>query len=213
MKLKVLLPLIISVGLTACHSPKKTEGLPFFNSASFSPEWISSNGEAFGQIHTIAPFQFIDQNGVLFGSEQLKGTPYVADFFFTLCPSICPKMTSNLAEIQNSFEASEVQLVSFSAMPWADSVTVLRDYAEARAIDDKQWHLLTGDTGAIYTLARKSFFAEKEMGLNKNSNEFLHTENFILVDGSGRIRGVYNGTLSLEMKRLKEDLQTLLTSG
>lgn len=213
---KVLLLLNISLTLAAFSCQKRAAQetpLPFFNSAQFTPEWIDAKDKAYNQIHTIDQFSLLDQEGNTITNKDLEGSIYVADFFFTICPSICPKMTSNLATIQKAFNPEEVKLLSFSVMPWADSVSVLRNYAEVRGIDSQQWHLLTGNTEEIYHLARKSFFAEKEIGLSKTSREFLHTENFILVDGKGRIRGVYNGTLPLEMIRLKEDIQTLLALG
>jgi len=213
---KVLLLLNISLILTVLSCQNKTSEetpLPFFNSADFTPEWIEPGDDGYEQIHTIKQFSLSDQEGNTIDNKDLEGNIYVADFFFTICPSICPKMTSNLATIQVDFGPEEVKMLSFSVMPWADSVPVLKEYAEVRDINSNQWHLLTGDTEEIYDLARKSFFAEKEIGLNKTSNEFLHTENFILVDGKGRIRGVYNGTLPLEMIRLKDDIKTLLKLG
>lgn len=213
---KVLLLLNISLIMStlACQKKEVEETpLPFFNTADFTPEWIDPSDRAYERIHTIDQFSFLNQQGSTITNQDLKGSIYVADFFFTICPSICPKMTSNLASIQEAFQAEEVKLLSFSVMPWADSVSVLNEYATVRGIESKQWHLLTGDTDEIYSLARQSFFAEKAIGLNKTSNEFLHTENFILVDGKGRIRGVYNGTLALEMTRLKQDIETLLRLG
>lgn len=213
---RVLLLLNISLilGTLACQEKAIEEtALPFFNSADFTPEWIDLKDDAYDKIHTIGQFSLLNQDGNSISNNDLKGSIYVADFFFTICPSICPKMTSNLATIQESFDPEEVKLLSFSVMPWADSVSVLNEYAEVRGIESKQWHLLTGNTEEIYDLARRSFFAEKEIGLNKTSNEFLHTENFILVDAEGRIRGVYNGTLPLEMTRLKQDISTLLKLG
>lgn len=213
---RVLLLLNISLLLStlACQEKAIEEtALPFFNSADFTPEWIDPKDDAYDKIHTIGQFSLFNQDGNSISNKDLKGSIYVANFFFTICPSICPKMTSNLATIQEFFDPEEVKLLSFSVMPWADSVSVLNEYAEVRGIESKQWHLLTGNTEEIYDLARRSFFAEKEIGLNKTSNEFLHTENFILVDAEGRIRGVYNGTLPLEMTRLKQDISTLLKLG
>lgn len=212
---KVSLPLLlISLGLAFSCSPENKETpLPFYNAAEFTPEWIEQSSESYDQIHTIAPFQFTNQEGQSITNTDLEGSIYVADFFFTICPSICPKMTSNLTRIQDAFTSEQVKLVSYSVMPWADSVSVLKNYAEVKGINSNQWHLLTGETDEIYDLARKSFFAEKEIGLNKSSDEFLHTENFILVDTKGRIRGVYNGTLPIEMTRLKRDIETLLALG
>lgn len=210
---KFLLLFSISLICLSCKKEVKELSLPFFNTADFTPEWIDEGSKAYKQIHSIDQFSFLNQDGDIVSNSDLEGSIYVADFFFTICPSICPKMTSNLATIQEAFKPEEVKLLSFSVMPWADSVSVLHSYAEVRGIDSKQWNLLTGETEEIYNLARRSFFAEKEIGLNKDTNEFLHTENFILVDQMGRIRGVYNGTLPLEMIRLKEDIKTLLEQG
>lgn len=200
--------LVMSCGKEVAKTP-----LPFYNSADFTPEWIDSDDPAYQTIHVIDDFSFTNQEGEAVTNEQLEGKVYVADFFFTVCPGICPKMTTNLASIKETYGPEEVKLVSFSVMPWADSVEVLKNYADVRGIDSRQWHLLTGETEKIYDLARSSYFAEKEIGLDKDSDEFLHTESFILVDQKGRIRGVYNGTLLLEMKRLKQDIKTLLELG
>lgn len=212
---KVYIPLLLISLLIAssCKEKESQTSLPFYNSADFTPQWIEKSDPAYNEIHTIDAFSLTNQEGETVENTSLEGSVYVADFFFTICPSICPKMTSNLSRIQKIFTADQVKIVSYSVMPWADSVSVLKNYAEVKNIDSEQWHLLTGETETIYKLARQSFFAEKEIGLNKSSDEFLHTENFILVDGKGRIRGVYNGTLPIEMSRLQQDIETLLALG
>ena len=195
------------------HHQDEEIPFPYYNTADFTPIWIKEDISV-GVLHTIEKFSFVNQNGETVTNESLSGKIYVADFFFTICPSICPKMTSNLARIQNEFQnEKDIRLVSFSVMPWVDSVSVLKNYADVHQINANQWQLLTGDTEEIYKLARQSFFAEKEIGLNKNTDEFLHTENFILIDGQGHIRGVYNGTIGLEMIRLSEDIRTLKSKG
>ena len=214
MKKVYLLLLLTSLWIASSCTKKETlTSLPYYNSADFTPEWIEKSDPNYQDIHTIDAFSLTNQDGETIENASLEGSIYVADFFFTICPSICPKMTSNLSRIQKSFSAEQVKIVSYSVMPWADSVSVLKNYAEVKDINSEQWHLLTGDTEAIYKLARQSFFAEKEIGLNKSSDEFLHTENFILVDTKGRIRGVYNGTLPIEMTRLQQDIETLLELG
>jgi len=201
-------------GCTNQNKETKETPLPFYNSADFTPEWVNKEDEQFSQIHTIADFNFQNQSGNMINNESLAGKIYVADFFFTICPSICPKMTSNLEKIQAEFINDEsVMLVSHTVMPWVDSVSVLKTYAEMHGINNSKWHLLTGDAEKIYQLARQSYFVEKEIGLDRDSDEFLHTENFILVDGLGRIRGVYNGTIPLEMTRLIADIKTLKQLG
>lgn len=197
-----LLSLLI---LGACQT--SVDQLPYYDEPTLTPKWLSSKEVG----HRIAPFQFLDQNGRVFTSAQLEETIYVANFFFTTCPGICPKMTNNLSLIQRKFsDLKTVQLVSFSVMPWIDTVAQLHAYAEQMDINDQKWHLLTGQAEEIYTLARSSFFAEASAGITKTTSDFLHTENVILVDGFGHIRGVYNGTLALEMERLEEDILNLL---
>ncbi|MFT6872764.1 MAG: protein SCO1/2 [Roseivirga sp.] len=214
MKKVYLLLLLTSLWVaSSCTKKEILTSLPYYNSADFTPEWIEKSDPSYQDIHTIDAFSLTNQDGETIENASLEGSIYVADFFFTICPSICPKMTSHLSKIQKYFSAEQVKIVSYSVMPWADSVSVLKNYAEVKDINSEQWYLLTGDTEAIYKLARQSFFAEKEIGLNKSSDEFLHTENFILVDTKGRIRGVYNGTLPIEMSRLKQDIETLLELG
>ena len=119
-------------------------------------------------------------------------------------------MMNNLQKVQETFKTDPVVLLtSFSVMPWVDTVKKLKIYAENNEIKSNKWHLLTGDAGKIYDLARKSYFAEEAIGFNRDSSEFLHTEHILLVDGHQHLRGIYNGTLPLEMERLIEDIKIL----
>jgi protein SCO1/2 len=99
--------------------------------------------------------------------------------------------------------------LSYSVTPWIDSTSVLKAFKKRNGINNPNWHFLTGSKSKIYDLARKSYFAEEDLGFTKDSTEFLHTEHFILVDKSKRIRGIYNGTLSFEMYQMIDDIQTL----
>lgn len=186
--------------------------LPYYNEATFTPEWIEQTDPDYDQIHTIAPFVFEDQNGQKISSDQLEGKVYVANFFFSICVNVCPKMTKNLLVVQDSFRNDDrVQLISHTVMPWVDSVSRLKEYAQVNEIDDDKWHLVTGDQDEIYALARESYFADEGFGKSvTDPNDFLHTEKMILIDQRRRIRGVYNGTIPLEMKRMIEDIKQLL---
>ena len=134
---------------------------------------------------------------------------YVADFFFTTCPSICPKMTENMGLIQKAIkDDSQIQLVSFSVTPKIDSVAQLKRYAIEKGVLDSKWNLLTGDKKMIYNLARKSFLAAKNHG-DGGPQDMIHTENFVLVDPDKRIRGFYDGTNTLAMETLLLDIKTL----
>jgi protein SCO1 len=185
--------------------------LPYYNSPDFMPLFFDSASEAAITItHTIADFQLTDQEGKTISQKDIEGKVHVADFFFTTCGSICPKMTTQMTRVQKAFENdTNIVLLSYSVTPWIDSISQLQLFAKAYNVNGNQWHLLTGHKSTIYDLARKSYFAEQELGYTKDSTEFLHTEHFILVDKTKRIRGIYNGTLPLEIDQLIEDMKLL----
>jgi protein SCO1/2 len=204
---------ILLILLVACKnkSQQQKESLPFINKPDFTPEWIEKKDPAYASIHRIPAFSFTDQDGKIVTEKTVDGKIYVADFFFTRCGSICPKMTNNMGLIQEKFKNNgEVLLLSHSVTPGMDSVPVLKRYAEVKGVISGKWHLLTGKEEDIYALAKKQYYAGDTIGYYQTGNEFLHTENFILVDKHRRIRGVYNGTLPLEMERLEDDINTLL---
>lgn len=190
---------------------KNKEVLPFYNTADFDAIWIDENDKNYKNIHTISDFSLLDQNGDTITKKSLDGHIYVVNFFFTSCPSICPQMTSNLKILQKEFSKNDqVKLVSFTVMPWVDSVKRLNQYAKVNNIESRKWYLLTGDKEQIYSLARNSYFAEKGLGLQKTTDEFLHTETMLLIDKMGRIRGIYNATQKLDNERVAEDISVLL---
>ncbi|MGK0414479.1 MAG: protein SCO1/2 [Polaribacter sp.] len=188
----------------------KTKTLPFYNSEEFTPEWIAKTDTNYKNIHTIAPFEFTNQNGKKVTNKDFEGKIYVADFFFTTCPSICPILAKNMETIQENYKNDEtVLLLSHTVMPWVDSVEKIREYATEKNAIDNKWHLVTGNKDQIYKIARTSYFADEDFKKTKDESEFIHTENFLLVDQKGRIRGVYNGTLSLDVERLKRHIEIL----
>ena len=185
--------------------------LPYYNSPSFDPIFLNHDDSLEKLVsHKIEDFVLINERGNYFGSKNLQGTIHVANFIFTSCTHICPKMTTNMVEVERKFKNnSDVNLVSFTVTPWLDSPDVLKRYKEEFTLNSKNWHFLTGKKNEIYTLARKSYFAEEEIGFTKDSTDFLHTEHFLLVDKNFRIRGIYNGTLGLEMEQLIKDIDIL----
>ncbi len=184
--------------------------LPFFNVPDWTPEWINKEDSGYAKIHSIPSFSFKNQEGVNITEANVEGKIYVANFFYTKCRGICPKMITNMSLLQEAFKNdSIILLLSHTVTPEIDSIAVLKKYAILNKVDSKKWHLLTGDKNEIYALAKQQYFAGDSVGYYQTGNEFLHTENFILVDQKRRIRGVYNGTLLLEIDRIKEDIQTL----
>jgi len=189
---------------------KPSKSLPIFNPADVNPELVDSTVQYKSKYHTIADFSFTNQNGDIITQKDYEGKVYVADFFFTTCKSICPKMTTNLVDVQKEFlDNPKVKLLSFTVMPDIDSVTVLKEYAKINGVIAPKWNLVTGDKKAIYTMARKSFLAVKQ-GKPDELYDMVHTENFVLVDSKKRVRGFYDGTNKEEIKRLIEDINWLL---
>lgn len=189
-------------------SCEQKESLPYYNTTDLTPVWASKQDS----FHKVSSFSFTDQDGQAISDTDLKGKVYVANFFFTICPSICPKLTSNMKIVADEFQKDDrVRFISHSVTPGIDSVPRLKKYAERFGIDSKQWRLVTGEKKEIYTLARHSYFAETEQGFQKSSSDFIHTEHFMLVDTEGHVRGVYKGTLQPEMVRLSDDIRVLLS--
>ncbi len=209
LKNKALIASIIL--LVACNN-KPDKALPYYNKPDLTPVWIANKTAALKKIdHHIGEFSFIDQEGTIITQDTVKGKIHVANFIFTTCAGICPRLTTNFKTPQQAFaDNKDVLLLSYSVAPWIDSVPRLKKYADKYGVLSDKWHLLTGPASAIYTLARQSYFAEENTGFSKDSTDFLHTEHFILVDRQSRIRGVYNGTLTLETQRLTEDIHLLL---
>jgi len=194
----------------SCGNIQKKRPLPFYNHPDFTPEWIEENNKNYPSIHTIPAFSFTDQDGMAVTEKTVEGKIYVVNFIFTRCGSICPKMTENMGILQKAFiDDPRVLLLSHSVTPYWDSVPVLKHYAERNKIVSSKWHLLTGNKDQIYEIAKKQYFAGDSVGYYGEKKDFLHTEHFILVDAHRRIRGIYNGTLPLEMERLKDDIHTL----
>jgi protein SCO1/2 len=189
-------------------TPKKK--LPIFNPSDVNPELVDSTVQHVSKYHTIADFSFTNQNGKIISQKNYEGKIYVADFFFTTCPTICPIMQDNMLEIQNTFkDISDVMLLSHTVMPHIDSVPVLKKYALEKGVIDSKWNLVTGDKKDIFYIARKSYLAVKTE-TEGELYDMVHTENFILVDKQRRVRGFYDGTKKEEIKRLIEDIRFLI---
>lgn len=186
--------------------------LPIYQPNMVNAELVDSTLQHVKKYHRIADFSLINQNGDTITQENYRDKIYVADFFFTTCPTICPIMTANLVEVQAALASDpEVLLLSHSVTPEIDSVAQLKKYAIEKGVNDAKWNLVTGDKKQIYELARKSYLAVQEDG-NGGPFDMIHTENFILVDKQRRIRGFYDGTKEEEMDRLLTDIEILKKS-
>ena len=209
-KIYILLALLT---VFACKKEQKVDKeitLPFFNSAVFTPEWISETSSNYEEIHTIPAFKFTNQDGKSITNKTYKDKIYVADFFFTSCPGICPRLAKNMGKLQEIFkDDDEVMFLSHSVTPEQDSVTVLKEYGIKNNVNSKKWNLVTGDKTEIYNIAREGYFADEDFVKTQDEDAFIHTENFVLIDKKGRIRGVYNGTLAVEKDRILRHIKLL----
>ena len=188
---------------------KPQKRLPIYQPAMVNFELVDSTLQHVKKYHKIAPFSLTNQNGEIITERDYLNKIYVADFFFTTCPTICPKMTENMGSLQREYlEDSQIKFLSYSVTPQIDSVAQLKKYALEKGVIDSKWNLLTGDKKEIYKLARESYLAVKEDG-DGGPYDMIHTENFILVDPEQRIRGFYDGTDQQEMQTLINDIAIL----
>jgi protein SCO1/2 len=170
---------------------------------------VDSTVQHVAKYHTIADFSFVNQNGKTITQKDYEGKIYVADFFFTTCPTICPIMKDNMVILQNAIkDMDDVKLLSHTVMPHIDSVPVLKAYAVEKGVMDDKWNLVTGDVKDIFFIARKSYLAVKTE-TEGEMYDMVHTENFVLVDQKRRVRGFYDGTNLEEINRLIEDIKFL----
>ena len=207
--LRVLLVVSIIILALFYDALKPKKVLPIYQPSMVNYELVDSTLQHVKKYHKIAPFSFENQNGKTITQDDYEGKIYIADFFFTTCPTICPKMTANMVNIQEEIlNDSTVMLLSYSVTPKIDSVPQLKKYAIEKGVNDEKWNLLTGNKKEIYTMARKSYLVVKENG-DGGPYDMIHTENFILVDPEKRIRGFYDGTDTLAMRELLIDLKIL----
>ena len=191
---------------------KPIETLPIYSPSMVSKELVEENIQFIKKYHKIKDFSMKNQNGETITQEFYNDKIYVADFFFTTCPTICPIMTENMGYIQEKIKNdSDVLLLSFSVTPEIDSVEQLKKYAIEKNVIDSKWNLVTGNKKDIYNLARTSYLVAKTNG-DGGKYDMIHTENFVLVDKEKRIRGFYDGTNSKEMDQLLNDIKILKNS-
>ena len=188
------------------HLLKVNNRLKIYNPADVNPRLVDESILHVQKNHNIADFNLINQNGKKITNKDYEGKIYIADFFFTRCQNICIAMAYNMSELQEFYKNdTDIMFLSHSVTPLIDSVAVLKEYAMNKGVIDGKWNVTTGEKKHIYELARKSYFAVLDEG-NGDENDFIHTEQFILVDKKRRIRGYYDGTNDKEMEKLKEDI-------
>ncbi len=207
----LLFLLVFAVGVGIAYFILRPGGeLPVYTPAQLNPLVVDPSLRNSTAEHHILDFQLTDQKGRIVTLADIKGKVVLADFFFTTCGSICPKMSTQLERVQKAYKDDpRFMILSHSVTPEIDSVETLAAYADMHGADPERWRFLTGDRRQIYRLARKSWFAVKDTG-DGGPDDFMHTENLILADALGRLRGFYDGTNPDDVDRAIEDIGKLL---
>ncbi len=192
-------------GITAAAGAHaRTPSLPFYVTADRTPVWTGSPA------HRVADWSLTDQDSHRVSANDLDGQIYVASFFFTTCRGYCPTLRTNLAKVAEAFVGdSRVAILSYAAIPELDDVARLAEYGRVNHIHAPQWRLLTGPRPEITRLAHESYFIELSDTSGNAGQPMVHTEAFVLVDGTRRIRGIYDGTLAYDVAQMIADIHTL----
>jgi protein SCO1/2 len=194
---KIVFVFLVVLG---CQQEKK---LPFLG-----PKEVREQGDTL--YHKIPDFKFLNQDSLWVSQKDMAGKIYVADFFFTTCPTICPKMKTQLLRIYDKFaEDDRVRILSHTIDPEYDGVRVLKEYAKKLNITSPRWNLVTGKKSDIYRLGEKSYMVTAQEDANEEGG-FVHSGAFILVDKNRHVRGIYDGTKEEDVNHLIEDMTLLL---
>jgi protein SCO1/2 len=188
--------------------------LPVINPVDLNDEMVDPELLRVGYGHTIGKFSFLDQDGNTVTQEDVRGKVYVVEYFFTTCGTICPKMNKQMQRVHKAYKGNkDFTILSFTVDPKTDTVEQMKRYATQHGADAAQWHFLTGNKDSLYRLARTSFFVLKPAEAENQGDvgsDFIHTNNFVLVDRQMRIRGYYDGTSAKEVDKLIHDIDHLL---
>jgi protein SCO1/2 len=163
-------------------------------------------------LNYVQNFSFTDQNGKQLTQKNVEGKVYVAEYFFTTCKGICPKMNANMKTVYDKFKnESDFAIISHTCMPETDSVPLMKAYSQKMGADSSNWHFVTGSKDSLYKMARESYLLDNEKNNSMNiKDQFIHTQFFALVDKEGRVRGVYDGLKNDELEKLVRDIKDLL---
>lgn len=194
-------------------SSKKEKPLPIINPVDVNEEMVDPELLRIGFDHHIGAFKFQNQDGEWITDKEMNGNISVVEYFFTTCKSICPIMNRQMQRVNKAFsQEKDIKLFSFTVDPETDSVEQMKRYAQSHDAIAGKWHFLTGEKSALYNLARKSFFVLKPaeaQNLGDAGSDFIHTNNFVLIDKQLRIRGYYDGTSAKEVNQLISDIKRL----
>jgi protein SCO1/2 len=200
--------LLAVAGITAYALFRVDDAKPLRSLPFYGPSEVNGNRDT--TFHTIKDFSFTDQSGSTITQKDIENKMVVVDYFFTTCHSICPIMSTQMERVAAAYKGNgEVVILSHTVDPETDSVPVMAEYAQKHNADKNQWHFLTGDKKKLYETARLSYFLDAEEG-DGGPDDFIHTQNFVLIDKQKHIRGYYDGTNPQEVDKLITDINVLL---
>lgn len=204
---------VLLCAAAACGGSQEVDVLPYYRTAELTPEWLSPAEASSDGMHRVGRFEFVNQFGETVSDKSVEGRVIVANFFFTQCAGICPTTRAQLARVRSAFEGDDrLVLLSHSVTPDLDSPERLETWADAHGIADDGWQLLTGARDELRRLAEEAYFVNIGDGSAHGVASIAHTESVVVLDTGRRIRGVYNGTLAMDVNRLIEDLEILLAT-
>lgn len=199
---------LIPLAFIAWYFIAKKEAAPVRYLPYFGPKFAQNKTDT--SYHSVPDFEFTNQNGELVNQNIIKNKIYVTEYFFTTCKTICPVMNDHLTDIYKEFKnEKDFLILSHTVDPETDSIALLKAYADAHGVKDNRWQFVTGNKKDLYRIARKGYLITPEDGKG-DEDDFIHTQNFALIDKERRIRGYYDGTDSAEISRLKQDIRILL---
>lgn len=195
------------------NMPTHEKELAVINPIDLNSEMVDVELRTKGKDHYIADFDLINQEGEAFSSKSVSKKIWVVEYFFASCMGICPIMNEQMKRIQSAYYSdTNVVILSFTVDPENDTPKVLKEYANTHESVAGKWFFLTGNKESIYKLARKSFFLLKPAEAKNQGDvgsDFIHTNNFVLIDENKQIRGYYDGTNRNEVDELIEDIAIL----
>ena len=210
MKIRIFETFLLSITIlfVSCNSENKK--LPILGEREPVEKIVNGKTVIDTIYKTIPDFNFMNQDSVMISNQTLQNSIYVADFFFTSCPSICPIMSKNMLDVYNKYKGNEeVKFLSHTIDPKHDTIPVLKKYATKLGVDSKQWNFVYGDRESVYKIAKDGYmnFAAEDV---KAPGGITHSGYFLLIDKEKRVRGAYDGTQELQVKQLMEDMEVLL---
>ena len=203
----ILIP--IALFCVGCHK-ESDKTLPIMGRKDVQQTELNGTLKYDTVYHTIPEFQFVNQDSLLVTHHTFDDKIYVADFFFTTCPTICPVMKTQMLRVYEKYKDNdEVLILSHSIDPVHDTVAVLKAFSDKLGVDSKKWYFVTGNKNEIYTIGEKSYLVTAQEDGDAPGG-YIHSGAFILIDKEKRIRGMYDGTEEDEVDRLMKDIQILM---